>query len=107
MNKILKKQIEKVIQVYVEACKKENLNYNYCIDKRIYKGICFYCIVNKFNKLLKVVESKTDSYLCNIPMSLFSNDYYGFDKSIKNPTLLKCHKARIKFLKELLKDQKL
>jgi hypothetical protein len=108
MNKKLKEQIEKTIEVYTEACKKENLNIKYCYDKNLEKGICSYCIYNDFSELLTLLDNKTDKYLFNTPVSidfkLLTLDLYS-DIKIKNPTILKCHKARIKFLKQLLKDE--
>jgi len=106
MNTKLKEQIEKTIEVYTEACKKENLNYDYCIDKDIDRGICLYCILNNFNELLELLNNKTDNYIFDTPCSTVSNYFNLYcDIKIKNPTILKCHKARIKFLKQLLKDE--
>jgi hypothetical protein len=106
MNTKLKEQIEKTIEVYTEACKKENLNYDYCINENINRGICLYCLMNEFNELLTLLNNKTDNYLFDIPSSIVNNYFNLYsDKKIQNPTILKCHKARIKFLKQLLKNE--
>jgi hypothetical protein len=99
----LQQQIEKTIQAYEEACKKENRNLQYCIHNQISLGICYYASCNDFDELgLLLLNKLCDNHLCNIPKSF---EQYNVINKIKNPTILKCHKARIKFLKQLLKDE--
>jgi hypothetical protein len=100
----LQQQIEKTIQAYEEACKKENLNYKYCYDKMLDSGICLLCLHNGYKELHSLISIKIEKYLTIRPREI-ENNIFLTNHKIKNPTILKCHKARIKFLKQLLKDE--
>lgn len=97
----LKEQIEKTIAAYEEACKKENLNYEYCNNNSMSYGICAYSRNQGFIKLDKKIGNHS-RFMFPIPLDL-ENDFFVLNH-IKDPTILKCHKARINFLKQLLKE---
>lgn len=95
----LKEQIEATIKEYKEACKPENLNYHYCIIKDIHHGICYYCEQNKFFELLNLIHKDSFIFLTHQPFHIQS--YLNYSEF-----LLKIHKIRINYLKNLLKQIK-
>jgi hypothetical protein len=101
----LQQQIEKTIQAYEEACKKENLNFDYCYNNMLEAGICLLCLHNGYGELHRLISTKVNKYLTLTPEDIENNIFKNANILIKNPTILKCHKARIKFLKQLLKNE--
>lgn len=104
----LQQQIQKTIEAYELACKPENRNFDYCQKNNLHLGICTYTRMNNFIDLFNLIKSKNISiYIATTPFrietKMFLNDFVDYEIIIKNPTILKTHKVRIKFLKVLLK----
>ncbi len=91
----LKQQIEATIQAYEEACKPENLNFGYCYENDLYRGICLYSSIKGFNKLNLFVRLDIDMWITEPPFYIKNND--------TNALKLR-HQIRIKYLQNLLKS---
>jgi hypothetical protein len=89
----LKQEIEATIAAYQEACKDENLNFEYCLENELYRGICLYSSIKGFNKLNLFVRLDIDMWITEPPFYIKNNDVNAF-KLI--------HQARLKYLQNLL-----
>jgi hypothetical protein len=104
----LKQEIETTIAVYQEACKPENLNFNYCFGYNLEHGICYYLNKTYFFKtnLIEIIEQKIctsffkyeGDYLCITPIILYNTDI------ITKSNLLQSHQTRLQFLQNLLNE---
>ena len=102
----LKEEIEATIKVYQDACKPENLNYDYCINANLDGGICCLSKMRYYN-LSELLKSRLFlSYLIKTPHHLSENREPMFPTQIieNNETLLQLHQARIEYLQNLLKE---
>lgn len=89
----LKQQIEATIAAYQEACKPENLNYNYCVFKLLRKGICYYAMRNNYDDLYRInAFNFTQEYICLNPENVKDNP----------EEILPLHQTRLKYLQNLL-----
>jgi len=94
----LKEQIEATIKAYELACLPENLNFEYCFKNNLESGICLYSHINNYNELFyRIKYYYPNKYLCSPPNVII------FNKKIASDFLIKIHKTRINFLKNLLK----
>ena len=110
----LKQEIEATIAAYQEACKPENLNYEYCIDNQLQHGICSYCTdkYNKYTNLYNHLSNENFWLICQTPNDLENKIRYNSDSTIEsnlqilliNPTILDCHQTRLKYLQNLLNE---
>ena len=94
-----KEQIEATIKEYQNACKPENLNYDYCVSKSIQQGMCYYCDTNKFYKLYCYLLEENFIYLTHTPTFHKGADEFS-------EILLELHNIRIEYLQNLLKEIK-
>lgn len=102
----LKEEIEATISEYQNACKPENLNYDYCINNNLDGGICYFSKLRNYN-LSELLKSRFYlSYLIKTPQHLSENREPMFPTQIteNNETLLQLHQARIEYLQNLLKE---
>jgi hypothetical protein len=93
----LKQQIEATIAAYQEACKTENLNFEYCFKNKIEHGICFFSNSKSYFLLsVKINEISEKEYICKTPISLVRS------KTLTIYNLLEIHETRILYLQNLL-----
>jgi hypothetical protein len=92
----LKQQIEATIAAYQEACKDENLNFEYCFENKIEHGICYFSNSKSYFLLsVKINEISEQEYICKTPISLFKSKTLTID-------YLEIHQIRLQFLQNLL-----
>lgn len=97
----LKEQIEATIKAYELACLPENLNYDYCFNNNLEKGICMFCELNSFYELKnEILDLNNIVFICRTPSNLM------FNLCDNEKNLIYIHNFRIKFLKDLLKTIK-
>jgi len=102
----LKQQIEATIQVYEEACKPENLNWEYCFNNDLGIGICHFLHRKKYMDLyLKINTDLKSNYLCMNTYDIFFNKKHLIYRGYKDTnfyTLIEAHQIRLNYLRNLL-----
>jgi hypothetical protein len=92
----LKQQIEATIAAYQEACKDENLNFEYCFGYNLEHGICYFSNSKRYFLLsTQINEISGSEYICKTPMSLFRSKTLTID-------YLEIHQTRLQYLQNLL-----
>lgn len=98
----LKQEIEATIAAYKEACKRENLNIIYLNKQSLRYGICHFCEVNKYYKLLiRVGNDYNPNFITKTPGQIFYPKKYVLFPKLQ---LFIAHQIRLKYLRNLLKQ---
>ncbi len=99
----LKQEIEATIQAYEEACKPENLTYDYCWKGVLKNGICFYAKHKNYKELVKYCKNDLkDFYISKTPLQIYFNLNFTRIKIKEISTILQSHQTRLQYLKNLL-----
>jgi hypothetical protein len=96
----LKQEIEATIAAYKEACKRKNLNIIYLNKQSLRYGICHFCEVNLYYKLLiRVGNDYSTNCITKTPGQIIYQKKYVLLPKLQ---LFLAHQIRLQYLKNLL-----